>query len=732
MALFTPGAAWDAAAAPGIVRAGLGVVVGAQAARAAAVVECADDVVDGVLSFVLGAAPAEAPLETNGFPSSSAVILGVAALAPADVEAPFASGVMESVAAAMDRHARRHADVRFAWALLLAPGVVRACLVEPDAMHVTASQSTAIGGGGRRLLALAAWLAGGGRGGEGSEGEASEAWRLGSDPSMRWDAGAARWAITCPDDEGGALVVYARRDPLFAADTFFGRFTRCFAAALDPDGAADYVLKDSWQLAPPQISDSIVNDSIINDEIGVLRRMRTALAGVRVAGGEFQRLVCGGTVRVGGAADSSRLVLGAWLDAYARWTVAHGARRSAPAHRLHRRMVTGPVGVALHALRSERAAVRAVAGAMAAHAAILLHARTLHRDVSLGNVVAVRNSGMLIDFDHAVSADADARNARSPGHVGTAPFMSIANLEGLDVPRTALDDWEAALALLLCLAARPPRRDALCARLAAVGAHGVADFRRDVFACRRSLDAALAAFADPACAHALRLIRALHAALFAHPSCPGTARRLLRGDRLVDPILRRVHHAAAIHERCLAVVQAYLESTEESSEESAESALPKLQPHCSSFSSAGSGSTATLLPPQPNNLPPPAPPQAPPAAIPHAHIIPGGLQALRNKRKAHVDAEASPRVKRRKMTCDESGGGGFAPANFAITSESREEDSSTVVGGTSSVSSRTSLVANALAHARIAVSPAAVSFREKGLVPPPPPPLSSPKKRKLF
>ncbi|KAJ2459644.1 hypothetical protein GGF42_001343, partial [Coemansia sp. RSA 2424] len=51
MALFTPGAAWDAAAAPGIVRAGLGVVVGAQAARAAVVVECADDVVDGVLSF---------------------------------------------------------------------------------------------------------------------------------------------------------------------------------------------------------------------------------------------------------------------------------------------------------------------------------------------------------------------------------------------------------------------------------------------------------------------------------------------------------------------------------------------------------------------------------------------------------------------------------------------------------------------------------------------------------
>ncbi|KAJ2742217.1 hypothetical protein GGI20_004640 [Coemansia sp. BCRC 34301] len=437
---------WTADAATGIVCSGLDVVASA-VGRGVSIATC-DKVVDGVATLSIGG-----------------TVLGVLALARDDVLAPFASGVMESVAALMNRHARMHADVRFAWTLLLAPGTVRVCLVEQDAMHVTRAQSLG-SDGGRRLVASVVALAGVG-----------EAWRLGRDPTMRAYEGG--WEITCPGD-GTPRAVYAQRDPVFAADTFFGRFTRCFLVALDPGGSPDYVLKDSWQL--------VLVEEELNDEVCVLRRVTNALAGVECSGGVFQRLVCGGTVRVNGDDDSSRLVLGGALDTYARWTVAHGARRSAAAHRLHRRMVTGPVGMALHSLDSERDAVAAVAGAMVAHASVLDHAATLHRDVSLGNVLAVRINGvirgMLIDFDHAVDVDS-LRNQRMPGHVGTAPFMSISNLEGLDVPRTAADDWEAALALLLCLAARPLHRDALCARLAAVGSSsGVAEFRRDEFGCR--------------------------------------------------------------------------------------------------------------------------------------------------------------------------------------------------------------------------------------------------------
>ncbi|KAJ2880669.1 hypothetical protein IWW38_005912, partial [Coemansia aciculifera] len=143
-------------------------------------------------------------------------------------------------------------------------------------------------------------------------------------------------------------------------------------------------------------------------------------------------------------------------------------------------------------------------------------------------------------------------------------------------------------------------------------------------------------------------------------------------------------------------------------------ALPK--PAYSSFSSIGSGSTATLQPPPTANsaqqqllLPPLPLPSLPLPAVP-GHpllVLPScGLSALRNKRKAHVDAEASPRVKRRKMTGDETCGG-FKPANFSallppplLEQEALVGDSSTVVGSVS-MSSRAS-VANAMAQARIA------------------------------
>ncbi|KAJ2811680.1 hypothetical protein H4S07_001901, partial [Coemansia furcata] len=697
---------WAAAATPGIVRAGMGAVCASLRSGRGIGVEVAGDVIDGVMSFEIGA--------------GSSAVLGVAVCVAAEVDAPFSSGVMESVVAAMNRHARRHADVRHAWALMLGPGCVRACLLEPDAVHLTAVQSTAAPAGRLLLGTIVASAA------------LAEPWRLGADPTMRWRQDLDRWEIECPgtDDDEPARTVFAQHEPLFIAETFFGRFTRCFAVALSPDDRDfTYILKDSWQLVATDLG-----DAELRDEIGVLRGMQVALDKVKCEGGVLQRLVCGGTVLVNNARDSTRLVLGPELDSYARWTVAHGSKRTTAAHRLHRRMVSGPVGVALHEMRNERDAVAAVAGAMIAYAAILQHTGILHRDISLGNVLAVRQAdgsvrGMLIDFDHSVALD-EERNLKRPGHVGTAPFMSIANLEGIDVPRTSVDDWEAALALLLCLAARPSRRDELCARLASIGPSGGADFRRDVFASRKSLEATIAAYLDPACEHALRLIRGLYQALFAHPSCSGTARIMLRGNRLVDPIIRRVQFAVVIHERCLKVVTEYLAKAESEAVPTL-MALPKLR--FSSISSVGSGSTATIQPP-PSKTPMACPLPAHPllSVLPLPHV--GG--ALRNKRKAHVDVEASPRVKRRKMTHDDVG---FAPANFTPHPPPQTPsgaDSSTIVGDTRSSASYTAPPADLPGASEVTVAPALVMVsplnRREALRDEPPPVVSSPKRRRLF
>ncbi|KAJ2808699.1 hypothetical protein H4R20_000709 [Coemansia guatemalensis] len=541
---------------------------------------------DGVVEFAV----APAALDGDGTACTDAAdsLVGVYTTRE-DAAQPFTTGLVEYLIAGMNRHARQRPDVRHAWGLIAAPGSVRWCLLESDAIHVTGEVDLGTCEGRRALATVYVGLC------------LSESWRLGADPTMCWRADIERWAIECPTDvcdprhgdgagdtvRGGrrlrrsarlttapvlperpaSVTVYAPRAPLFVADSFFGRFTRCFAAARTPDATEfDLVLKDSWQLLPDD------GEQAPDDEIHVLDHVRARMDAAR-ADAVYPRILCGGTVRIAtGAAeatrDTSQLVLDD-LDAYTRWTVPHGfyartatAPSAPPLRRLHRRMASGPVGTPLQSLRSEHDVVVVLADAMQSHAEILQHAGVLHRDVSLNNVMAVRSGthgrlrGMLIDFDHAVDVAAP-RNTRTPGNVGTGPFMSIANLEGLDVPRTAADDWEALICLLFCLAAKSPAaRDEMGRIFAHVSAHGIADVKREMFASPRALDRAIVRFLNPSYAMLIRLIRALHDAAFMLPRCQGTTQVSLRGNRLVDPVQRRVQYAEEIQARCLAAMHA--------------------------------------------------------------------------------------------------------------------------------------------------------------------------------
>ncbi|KAJ1765741.1 hypothetical protein LPJ74_006231 [Coemansia sp. RSA 1843] len=488
-----------------------------------------------------------------------------------DAERPFSTGLIEYLISGMNRHARTHLNVRHAWALVLAPGIMRYCLVESDAIHMSSAHDLATAAGRRALVDFYtnACLA--------------EPWRLGADPTMRWQAAIGRWEIECPnaDDvsrrhrrttrnslavQQATTVVYAQRAPLFVADSFFGRFTRCFPVSMTPDGPLDQVLKDSWQLVSADC------DSV-DDEISVLRHIRRCLDSARpAAGAVYPRITCGGTVRISTGAsavttrDTSHLILDE-LDAYARWTVPHGFRKLAPGsepagaqpqklQRLHRRMVTGPIGIPIQTLSTEQEVITVLADAMQSHADILHHAGILHRDISLNNIMAARTAqgelrGMLIDFDHAIDLAAE-RNQQTPGNVGTGPFMSISNLEGLDVARTAVDDWESLICLLFCLAANgPPAMDELGRLFGHVNGQGVADMKREIFASPRALDYAIDRYLNPSYHTIIRTIRALYVAAFQHSRCQGTARIFLRGNRNVDPVLRRAQYADEIQARCM-------------------------------------------------------------------------------------------------------------------------------------------------------------------------------------
>ncbi|KAJ1735804.1 hypothetical protein LPJ61_000353 [Coemansia biformis] len=326
----------------------------------------------------------------------------------ADAAQPFSTGLAEYLIAGMNRHARDRPNVRHAWALVLTPGAARWCLMESDAIHVTAETNLNTRDGRRALVETFVSLA------------LCESWRLGADPSMRWRPDIGRWAVECPTDACDPLAdctgrqhrrrsarlaplpltLYVQPTPLFVADSFFGRFTRCFVAARTPTGECDLVLKDSWQLVPDKEHP--------DDEIAVLDRIRERMDAAQSTA-VYPRLLCGGTVRVASTRDTSLLVLDD-VDAYTRWTVPHGYRKPTRApdsgdddggsqkqqqateeprlRRVHRRMASGPIGTPLQALTSEHEVVSVLADAMRSHAEILRHAQILHRDISLNNVMA--------------------------------------------------------------------------------------------------------------------------------------------------------------------------------------------------------------------------------------------------------------------------------------------------------------------------------------------------------
>ncbi|KAJ2075201.1 hypothetical protein IW146_000475 [Coemansia sp. RSA 922] len=493
----------------------------------------------------------------------SSTVLGVGALTVSQVENAITSGVIEHMVAKMEKHADCNADVRFAWGMILGPGCVRICHIDHRSVYVSDLYKTTNDVGRRLLATMMSFVA------------YAEPWQLGSDPSMQWLDDIARWRIECPDSENKRpQVFYAQHTPHFIANSFFGRFTKCYLVSRSPtDRKPSYVLKDSWQEVPLNVA-----DADLRDEIALLRGMSAALDDVWHDGHIVQLLVCGGTVLVDGTRDSTQFVLGAEPNDYHMQTATQGLTGDTQTCRLHRRMVTGPIGKPLLELRTQDA-VLAVADAMLAYAAILERTGIVHSDISLGNIMAVpqadgRFRGMLIDFDLAIPQQEGVVRRRSHC-VGTYPFQSIANLEFLKVPRTAVDDWEAVLALLLYLVTLPFDRDRLSERLSRVERDGSADVRRSLFSSPRAFSAAIEEFAHPQYVDEIKLIKDLYAATFDYSECPGTTRRK-KGNELVDPIEVRAKCAVAIHWRCRDVMTRYLAPPPP---ESTESPVPQHPPH---------------------------------------------------------------------------------------------------------------------------------------------------------
>ncbi|KAJ2879779.1 hypothetical protein FB639_003000, partial [Coemansia asiatica] len=371
--------------------------------------------------------------------SSSDINIGLIGVAAplVDLERPFSTGLAEFLVSCMNRYARNLLNVRYLWALIVCPGRIRLCLVETDAIHIAKALDVGTCEGRDKLIELITNLG------------TAEPLKLGLDPSMRWRDDLDRWEIDCPDEETKEdRVFYAQKLPLFVADSFFGRFTRCFAVSDLPTGAVNAVLKDSWQLGYP-------GDSSV-DEISVLRKIRDRLDKAK-SNCMYPRISSGGTVylRDMQMEDTSDVILGS-ISCYSRWTVPHGngGGSALGLRRVHRRMVTGPIGVPLQSLESEQEVITVLADVMRSHSDILQYGGILHRDVSLNNDTIDK-------------------------------YLDVSG-----------------------------------------------------------------------CPNIIRLIKALYMAIFQHPKCQGTVQMMLRGNRMVDPVLRRVQYACDIQRRCLVALEA--------------------------------------------------------------------------------------------------------------------------------------------------------------------------------
>ncbi|KAJ2686518.1 hypothetical protein GGH99_003464, partial [Coemansia sp. RSA 1285] len=342
---------------------------------------------------------------------------------------------------------------RYAWGLTMCGTLVRCCLFHHDGIRASSAMDISTPNGLKKFVTLLVhWSF------CGSE-------RLGYDPTMAWNRKTHKLEITCTsqDDKNNGrgrsseAVTYEVIKPIMSASALFGRHTRCYLARRKGGrGKNKVVLKDSWSLPRDLAINGTFSSDLMDEERSYIaadapdeaRNLR--LISEKLAGMELDFLYpkaesSGDVILSEGIADNTHAIFSFDND-----------EKEKKLFRVHRRIVMSPVGHYLNTVHNEEELVLAVADAMECHNAILTKCRLLHRDISVNNILVVREfkersvrrpvRGLLIDFDHAISIDKESSGYATRS--GTLPFMSIHNLMGHDSKRTALDDWESLLYLI--------------------------------------------------------------------------------------------------------------------------------------------------------------------------------------------------------------------------------------------------------------------------------------------
>ncbi|KAJ2547324.1 hypothetical protein EV175_005266 [Coemansia sp. RSA 1933] len=277
--------------------------------------------------------------------------------------------------------------------------------------------------------------------------------RLGYDPSITWNEETRNWEILCANgNDPYNPTPYVITRTLYHASALFGRHTRCFLVRRKDGGNnnRETVLKSSWSL-PIDMRKGKSVPTVISNEMDILGRISRVL-GSRNQNYIFPRVVSGGEVRL---LKGDEYVADDTTQIY---EYDEGDMRQA--FRVYQHLNMSPVGNPLNSVENEEELVLVLADVMEFHNAIFEQCNVLHRDISVNNILVVRDfegqsasqpvRGLLIDYDHAVRTDQRSRSYSRRS--GSLPFMSIHNLEAHESERTPLDDWESLLYVICWLA----------------------------------------------------------------------------------------------------------------------------------------------------------------------------------------------------------------------------------------------------------------------------------------
>ncbi|KAI9469393.1 hypothetical protein BX667DRAFT_509517 [Coemansia mojavensis] len=355
-------------------------------------------------------------------------------------------------------------DRRFLWGLTVCASSVYAALMIHDKVLVSPAMDIRKAEGRKQFISLLVYWS------------MCPQERLGYDPTIRRcepgelqsmtgdsvqdEMDSITYEIDCYDDKERQWHTYVSVRTIAGASRCMGRHTRTIiarrkhetdaSAISTPAGASvdaqEVVIKDAWARTS---TDADKDDT--RNEIELLRIVRNTFAWDKSM--MYSKLEAGGTVQLkrdGVYVDDTTAAVLDMLGSDAR------EQLDIP-YRVHRRIVTSPVGHDIKTVKNEEELVIVLAEAMHCHNRILNECGILHRDISTGNILVVRSDsapsgvhGLLIDLDSAIQTDA---NLKAPAErSGTPVFMSIANVEDLTEDRTALDDWESLLYVICWLA----------------------------------------------------------------------------------------------------------------------------------------------------------------------------------------------------------------------------------------------------------------------------------------